>query len=230
MTDLNEYCRAVEAHLCRRNEGHLIRVVGPTFELVKDWAETGVPLAIVCEGIDRTVARTAKKGPRRRPLRLEFCAGDVLDGFDRWRRAVGVLAPVEVAASAPKRGTLAAHVDRVVAQLSALRGSDRAPEALQPTIRDIVDAVDRLRADSVTSRGAARDTVLATLADLDARFVAAAELALTDDRRAAVIRDADAELAPFRGRLDAAQWATALAAARARLVRIALGLPTVAFD
>ena len=48
--------------------------------------------------------------------------------------------------------------------------------------------------------------------------------------RVAVGRDADAELAPFRARLDAAQWATALAAARARLVRIALSLPTVAFD
>ena len=230
MSDINDYCRTVEAHLCRRNEGHLIRVVGPAFEMVKDWAVTGVPLAIVCEGIDRTVARTAKKGPRRRPLRLEFCEGDVRDGFDRWRRAVGVVAPTDAPVSAPKRGTLAAHVDRVVAQLAALRGSDRAPEALQPAIRDIADAVDGLRAGSVTARGAARDAVLTALADLDAGLVAAADLALTDDRRAAVRRDADAELAPFRARLDAAQWATALAAARARLVRIALGLPTVAFD
>ncbi len=230
MTDINEYCRAVETHLCRRNEGHLIRVVGPAFEMVKGWAETGVPLAIVCEGIDRTVARAAKKGPRRRPLRLEFCEGDVLDGFDRWRRAVGVVAPAEAPAVAPKRGTLAAHVDRAVAQLTALRGSDRAPEALQPAIRDIVEAVDLLRADSVTARGAARDAVIAALAALDAQLVGAADAALPADRRAAVTRDADAELAPFKGRLDAAQWATALAAARARLVRITLGLPTVAFD
>ncbi|HUU34374.1 MAG TPA: hypothetical protein VMW48_09940 [Vicinamibacterales bacterium] len=230
MTDINEYCRAVETHLCRRNEGHLIRVVGPAFEIVKSWAETGVPLAIVCEGIDRTVARAARKGPRRRPLPLEFCAGDVLDGFDRWRRAVGVLAPAEVPAAALKRGTLASHVDRVVAQLSALLGSDRAPEVLQLAIRDIVAAVDNLRADSVTARGAARDAVIAALAALDLRLLHAADAVLSDQRRTAITRDADAELAPFRGRLDAAQWATALAAARARLVRIALGLPTVAFD
>ncbi len=230
MIDLNDYCRAVESHLCRRNEGHLIRVVGPSFEMVKGWAETGVPLAIVCEGIDRTVARAAKKGPRRRPLRLEFCEGDVLDGFDRWRRAVGVVAPAEAPPSSSKRGTLATHVDRVVAQLTALTGSERAPGALQPAIREIVEAVDALRAPSVTARGGARDVVIGALADLDTRLVRAAEAALPDDRLAAVVRDADAELAPFRGRLDAAQWATALAAARARLVRIALGLPTVAFD
>ena len=68
------------------------------------------------------------------------------------------------------------------------------------------------------------------LADLDRRLVQAGDAALPDDRRVAAGRDADAELAPFRARLDAAQWATALAAARARLVRIALSLPTVAFD
>jgi len=230
MTDIHDYCRAVEAHLCRRNEGHLIRVVGPAFEMVKSWGEMGVPLAIVCEGIDRTVTRAVKKGPRRRPLRLEFCEGDVLDGFDQWRRAVGVAAADEPVVPGPKRGTLAAHVDRVVAQLSTLRGSDRAPEALQPAIRDLVLAVDRLRADSVAARGAAREAVIAALAELDLRLVHAADAALSDDRRVAVGRDADADLAPFRARLDAAQWATARAAARARLVRIALSLPTVAFD
>lgn len=229
MIDIHEYCRAVETHLCRRNEGHLIRVVGPAFELVKGWAEMGVPLAIVCEGIDRTVTRAAKKGPRRRPLRIEFCEGDVLDGFDRWRRAVGVTA-ADAPAQGPKRGTLAAHVDRVVAQLSSLRGSDRAPAALQPALREIVEAVDRLRADSVTARGAARDAVIAALGALDARLVGEADSALPDDQRAAIARAADADLAPFRGRLDTVQWATALSTARARLVRIALGLPTVAFD
>ncbi len=229
VTDIHDYCRAVETHLCRRNEGHLIRVVGPAFELVKAWAETGIPLAIVCEGIDRTVMRAAKKGRRRRPMRIEFCEADVLDRFDRWRRAVGVTT-ADSPPPGPRRGTLAAHVDRVVAQLSALRGHGRAPEAQQPALREVIEAVDQLRAESLTARGATRDTVIAALAGLDTRLVHEAEAALPDDRVAAVDRDADTELAPFRGRLDAAQWATALAAARARLVRIALGLPTVAFD
>ncbi len=229
VTDIHEYCRGVETHLCRRNEGHLIRVVGPAFELVKAWAEVGVPLAIVCEGIDKTVLRAARKGPRRRPLRIEFCEADVLDGFDRWRRAVGVTT-ADSPSPGPRRGTLAAHVDRVVAQLSTLGGQDRAPEALQPVLREIADAVDHVRAASLTARGTSRDAVIATLAALDTRLVREAEAALPDDRIAALVRSAETELSPFRGRLDAAQWAAALAAARARLVRIALGLPTVAFD
>ena len=29
-----EYCRAVEAHLCRSNGGHLVRIAGPSFDRV----------------------------------------------------------------------------------------------------------------------------------------------------------------------------------------------------
>ena len=229
VTDIQAYCREVEAHLCRRNGGHLIRIVGPAFDLVKGWADAGVPLGVVREGIDRTVDRAARKTARRRPLRIEFCDADVLDGFDRWKRAVGVPA-ASVAPQGARRGTLAAHVDRVVAQLSALRGSDRAPAALQPAISTIAEAVDQLRATSVTARGAARDAVIATLADLDTRLVREAEVALPEDRRAALDRDAETELAAYRGRLDAGQWGAAVSSARARLVRMTLSLPTVAFD
>ena len=30
----SDYCREIEAYLCRKNDGHLIRVVGPSFDLV----------------------------------------------------------------------------------------------------------------------------------------------------------------------------------------------------
>ena len=88
--DPAEYCREVEAYLCRKNDGHLIRIVGPVFEQVCCWAEQGVPLSAVFQGIDRRFERYYARGPRRRPLRLEFCEADVLDLFDEWRRAVGV--------------------------------------------------------------------------------------------------------------------------------------------
>ncbi len=83
-----EFCRAVEAYLCRKNEGHLVRIVGPAFEQVCGWARRGVPLTIAQAGIDRYVERHQAKGPRRRPVRIEFCEADVLDAFDRWRRSV----------------------------------------------------------------------------------------------------------------------------------------------
>jgi hypothetical protein len=93
VNDPGEYARQVERYLCQKNRGHLIRVVGPAFEMVCGWATTGVPLKIALRGIDRCCERLEARGPRRRPVRIEFCEADVLDAFDDWRRAVGVTAP-----------------------------------------------------------------------------------------------------------------------------------------
>ena len=71
--DPAEYCREIEAYLCRKNEGHLIRIVGPAFEQVCGWAQLGVPLKIAFRGIDQYCERYYAKGPRRRPVRIEFC-------------------------------------------------------------------------------------------------------------------------------------------------------------
>lgn len=83
-------CRAVESYLRRKNDGHLIRIVGPAFEMVRGWAAAGIPLRVVERGIDRRYDRYYARGPKRHPLRIEFCEADVLDLFDEWKRAVGV--------------------------------------------------------------------------------------------------------------------------------------------
>src|SRR5262249_39856306 len=62
--DAAAYCREIETYLCRKNDGHLIRVVGPSFELVSGWARRGVPLKIAFRGIDRYFERYYRKGPR----------------------------------------------------------------------------------------------------------------------------------------------------------------------
>ena len=85
-----DYCRQLETYLCRKNDGHLIRIVGPAFEQVCGWAARGIPLKIAMRGIDRYFERYYAKGPRRRPVRIEFCEADVLDVFDEWRKSVGV--------------------------------------------------------------------------------------------------------------------------------------------
>ncbi len=82
-----EYCRQLESYLCRKNDGHLIRIVGPAFEQVCAWAERGIPLKLAMRGVDRYFERYYAKGPRRRPVRIEFCEADVLDVFDEWRRS-----------------------------------------------------------------------------------------------------------------------------------------------
>jgi hypothetical protein len=100
-----DYCREIEAYLCRKNDGHLIRVTGPSFDLVAGWARRGVPIKVAFKGIDRYFERYYRQGPRRRPVRIDFCEADVLEAFDSWRRAVGIAIPELEATDAESRET-----------------------------------------------------------------------------------------------------------------------------
>jgi len=101
-----EFCRELEAYLCRKNEGHLIRIVGPVFGTVTAWAEQGIPLKVAFKGIDRYFERQSHK-PRRRPIQIQFCEADILDAFDEWRRALGVSATEARADAADGAGAAA---------------------------------------------------------------------------------------------------------------------------
>ena len=50
MMDIDAYCREIEAHLCRRNAGHLVRISGPAFDLVRGWAQQGIPFKVIVDG------------------------------------------------------------------------------------------------------------------------------------------------------------------------------------
>jgi hypothetical protein len=70
--DIDEYCREIEAYLCRKNDGHLIRIVGPSFERVRSWSAQGIRLKVACQGIDTYFVRYYAKGTRRRPVQIDF--------------------------------------------------------------------------------------------------------------------------------------------------------------
>lgn len=234
--DRASYCREVEAYLCRKNDGHLIRIVGQAFEQVCGWATRGIPVKIVCRGIDRYFERYYAKGPRRRPVRLEFCEADVLDLFDDWRRAVGVGAatqadgdrPDEDAATERKRGTLPAHLERVVARLTALRGgADRSRDV---TLDDIVRELDAVRAGSKGLRGEAREALLERLRALDLRLLQTARAGCDGPTLQRLGAEAEVQLAPFRDRMAPGVYAQSKQACIDRLIREHLRLPTMAFD
>jgi hypothetical protein len=234
--DREAYCREVEAYLCRKNDGHLIRIVGPAFEQVCGWATRGIPVKIVFRGIDRYFERYYAKGPRRRPVRVEFCEADVLDVFDDWKRAVGVGAAAqgegdpsdEDAAAARKRGTLPAHLDRLVSRLTALRaGEDR---SLDPTLDDIVRELDAVRDGAKALRGQAREALLERLRALDLRLLQAARAGCDAPTLHRLDAEADVQLAPFRHRMPAAVYAQSKQACIDRLIREHLRLPLIAFE
>jgi hypothetical protein len=229
--DPESFCRAVEAYLCRKNDGHLVRIVGPAFEQVCGWAARGIPIAIVNRGIDRYFERYYAKGPRRRPVRIEFCEADVLDVFDEWRRAVGV-ARMEPAgdedAGKKTRESLPAHLERVVARLTALRaGEDR---RLDAGLDGIVRELDAARAGARSLRGEARAALLKRLRDLDGALLQAARGVCDAATLQQLQADADRELAPFRQRMAADAYAQSRQLCIDRLLREQLRLPIITFE
>jgi hypothetical protein len=229
MIDSAQYCRQIEDYLCRKNEGHLIRIVGPVFEQVSGWAAQGVPLAIAFRGIDQYCERYYAKGPRRRPVRIEFCEADILDLFDGWRRAVGVdRLHDEPAGEAARRDSLPAHLDRVIARLTALRAGGSRSDIFHRRIDAAVRELDGLRASAKHARGDARASILARLAALDRELIEAARGELDEARRRELRAEAEAEIAPFAARMTDQARATAIDAALDRLVRDFAGLPLVA--
>jgi hypothetical protein len=233
--DLDGYCRQIESHLCRKNDGHLIRVSGPAFEMVRGWAEQGIPLGVAKAGIDRTFERYYARGPRRRPVHISFCEADVLDAYDAWRRALGVPASGAAVAADPSRRSsrsesLPAHLERVVNRLTRLRGPATDDRELDEALEAAVRAIDAERAQASQARGDARAALLGRLAAIDERLVDLARARLSPDREAELRQEADAELAAFRERMPADAYEAARRAALARLVRAASGLPLIRYE
>jgi len=232
---VDEYCREIETYLCRKNDGHLIRVVGPSFEVVSGWAERGVPLKVAFSGIDRYFERYYRKGARRRPVKIDFCDADVLDVFDEWKRATGVvMASADSAAihnpqSTIRNPSLPVHLERVVLLLTSARASGTLGDEFDALIDRASAELDAARAKAGGLRGTARQTLLDRLAALDAEVVRRARSSLDESTRASLVRDAESELAGYRAGMTAEAFARALDAAVDRLVRERARLPTIAF-
>ena len=231
-----DYCRSIETYLCRKNDGHLIRVVGPSFDLVAGWEAQGVPLNVAFSGIDRCLERSHRKGSRRRPVKIDFCEADVLDAFDEWRRAVGLRQNVDAPAGddpaeqdRSRRRSLPAHLERVVLRLTAARANGRIGGEFDGLIDAAARELDLAQSVASGLRGEARRALIARLAALDAEILQAARAALDEPARATLMNDAAGDLAAFRDRMASDAFVRARDAAFDRRVRDRFGLPIIAF-
>lgn len=227
--DIPAYCRHVEAYLCRRNGGHLVRIVGPGFELVRGWAGEGVPLTIVERAIDRCSERREARREGTRALRIEFCEAEVRSQFQRWRKAVGpYIGEGETTAGAAPGAGLSTHLARAVERLSRAAARLGHSEAFRARLDAIIARVADVQSQSKGARGARRAHVLGELAAIDRELMDAARAEAAQSGLEADVKDAAAkQLAPWRERMPGDAWAGATAAAADRLLRDRLDLPDV---
>ena len=236
--DVGEYCRRVEEYLTRVNGGHLVRIVGPGFQLVRAWADEGVPLTVVFRGIELKAERH-KAGASRRPLRIEFCDNDVRDVFEGWRRAVGLHAPSALTHAEPsgapdadapaeaKRPSLGRHLERAAERLVRASGRLDLADAFRAGIADVLERVAALRERARNARGEVRVDIEHQLAPLDAALMAVAREHTDAATLAELARSAADDLAPFRSRLPGPAWDRSVSLTVDRLLRERYGLPTI---
>jgi hypothetical protein len=234
-----DFCREIETYLCRKNDGHLIRVTGPSFDLVAGWATQGLPLKVACAGIDRCFERYYRKGPRRRPVKIDFCEADVLDVFDEWRRAVGIqsgLQSADVSSQSPSpqslssRQSLPAHLERVVLRLSEARARGTLGAAFDALIDRAAAELEVAQTKTGGVRGEARQAMITRLAALDAELLQQARALLDAPTRTALSNEVEESLAPFRAGMAPVPLARARQGALDALVRERFRLPRIAFD
>ena len=175
-------------------------------------------------------------------MRIEFCEADVLAVFDDWRRAVGLTASQvaeetsEFAAEGeaaearptPRKGPLAAHIQRCVARLLAPKAEPDA--AFDGEVQRITAELDTLAGLAVTARGEARVRITDRLASLDSELLEAAKRRVNPRLAVALQAEADAELSGFAGRMPAEGLARARRLAIDRLTREAFNLPVLSVD
>ena len=237
MADLADYCRQVEAHLTRINGGHLVRVVGPGFALVKQWADEGVPLSVVFRGIEHKAERHAA-GASKRPLRIEFCEADVRALYDDWRRAIGVPATPTADGDAdaasdrpasPKRRSVSRAIDRAIDRLGRLAGRLDLPGEFRDAMSRLIEQLSTLREELAHTRGAGRDRLLERLGPLEADLLDHARGVVPPDVMRDITVRAEHDLAPYRERLSPEAWTRAVTVTVDRGVREHLQLPSLDF-
>jgi hypothetical protein len=236
--DLGRYCRRIEEHLARVNGGHLVRVVGPAFELVRHWHGEGVPLSIVLRGVEDKAARH-KAGRSTRALRLEFCEPDVRAVFDEWRRAVGVSRLAEETPDAAtaveevpdrRRPSLTRQIDRAIDKLAHAAGRLESAVDVREEASRVLDQLAALREEARHARGVeARRELAHRAAAIDRRLGALARLTAGPDVAEAEA-EAAGELAPYRARLSREDWDRSVRAGVDRLLRERFSLPTLDVD
>jgi hypothetical protein len=235
--DVGEYCRQVEDYLTRVNAGHLVRIVGPGFDVVRRWAQEGIPLRIACRGIDHRAERH-QAGAARRPLRIEFCDADVRAVYDQWHRAVGLgtrsdgdAAQSDSAGSEPapepRRPSLSKHLDRALERFERVAGRLDLSEQLRDGVAIMMTELATMRDAAKGVRGPERDQYSTRLAAMDRELLTLARASCDPDLMTAACRDAEQDLSSYRARLSGDAWTKALDATVDQLLRDRLGLPTL---
>jgi hypothetical protein len=212
------YFTEIETRFQQRR-GTLLLLSTLDWALIETWREAGIPLEIVLRGIDAAFdkhdAQKLRAGKRRgRQVNgLAWCAQAIMEATEQAREAAAGMQQPDSAAATNSRdsGFEAARIARFLSDSAAKlrQASAAAPEPSRPVIAEAAARLDEL---TLPLAPGACTTPVPSLEDLDRalsvleeRLVASLLVAAPEPGIAALREQADREMAPFRGRMQAHQ-------------------------
>ena len=208
------YFTEIETRFQQRR-GSILMLSTLDWALIETWREAGVPLEAVLRGIDSAFdkheAQRARSTRRQRQVNgLAWCSQAVLEAVEQSRDAAIGAAP---STSEPREsGFENARVARYLLRNAALLEAAAAKLAL-PTLAETASRLRELAADCLSFRSEAEEPASPpnleetdrTLTVLEEKLVAALLTATPEAELTALRAQADRELAPYRGKMQAVQ-------------------------
>jgi hypothetical protein len=198
------YFTEIETRFQQRR-GSVLMLSTLDWALIETWREAGVPLEAVLRGIDSAFdkheAQRARSARRQRQVNgLAWCSQAVLEAVEQSRdAAIGTAAST----SEPREsGFENARVARYLLRNAALLEAAAAKLAL-PSLTETAQRLTEL-ASTLESASNLEDTDR-TLSVLEEKLVAALLTATAETDLTALRAQADRELAPYRGKMQAVQ-------------------------
>ena len=182
----------------QRRRGSILMLSTLDWALIETWREAGVPLEAVLRGIDNAFdkhdAQAARSTRRQRKVNgLAWCAQAVLEAIEQSREAAIGAAPTttEPRESGFEAARIARYLNRNAGLLDAANISGATETAAR--LRELAVATSNL------------EDLDRTLTVLEEKLFAALLTATPEDQLVTLRAQADRELAPYRGKMQAVQ-------------------------
>lgn len=201
------YFTEVEEHF-QRTRGTSLFLFSPLdWALIETWKDAGIPLEAVLRGIDATFDNYERRPSKTRKINgLGFCAQEVFAAAESMTEAsVG-------AARDPERNKgfdpaeIATFLRKNASELRDAKLPARTGISVQAVASDAAESLDKLAAEIEGQSSASHlEDLERRVTVLEDKLFAALLTVVPDDEIVAIREQADRELAPYRGKMQAPQ-------------------------
>jgi hypothetical protein len=197
------YFTEIEDHFQRRRGTGLI-LSTLDWALIETWKDAGIPLPAVLRGIDTTFDHWERRLSKTKKVNgLAFCAQEVLAAAEEMKEAAVGAVRRE---TRPVPGLEADEIARFFVENAAkLRHVQAAPQVNSVASECAVTLLNHADSLGEKSRTLQLEDLERHLTILEEKLVAALTMTTADDDLLAIRREADREIAPYRGKMPAAQ-------------------------